>query len=391
MKDWKIRAAVFVLVCTSLFFSRPLRVDGSPEDLVNKVQPSTVKIVVYDKSGRPVMQGSGFIFKSPGRLITNYHVLGKAEMARVETLDGREFNIKSIVGEDPVDDLVEAVVDVAHGTIPYLSPAFALPVPGDLVMVIGSPLGVEKVVSEGIVTAFEVIPRHGKSILHSAHSFPGSSGSPLVNTHGEVIGIETAGAPGRPDLNLAIPLERFTGLKASFRELQVASTAPAAARQGVADTANIPKSAPAAEPEDPAAQVALGLRYELGQGVAQNCFEALSLYRRAALHGYVQGQFNLGRIYYDGKCAGKNLTEAANWLKKAADKGFADAQRLYGTLCFNGEGVSRDRINACMWITLAAFQGDQEANKLLRFMTAELTRDELNTARERARTWKPAY
>lgn len=386
MKYLRVLAAVSLLLCV-LLYSLPRAADGGPDDLVNRVQPATVKILVYDKTGKPVAQGSGFMFKSSGRLITNYHVLGKAGMARVRTLDGREFNIKSIVAEDPGDDLVEAVVDITSGSIPYLLPASAAPARGDPVTVIGSPLGVEKVVSQGTVTAIEEVPKYGKCILHSAHSFPGSSGSPLVNARGEVIGIETAVVPGRPDINLAVPFERFTGLKPNFRELQVAATAP---RQGSTETGISPKSALPATPDDPSAQVNLGLKYEQGQGVSRNCFEALSLYRKAAARGLMQAEYHVGRMYYDGKCSGKNLTEAAGWLKKAADKGFPDAQRLYGTCCFNGEGVPRDRVNACMWITLAALQGNQEANKLLRYMSAELTQDELKTARERARVWKPA-
>jgi S1-C subfamily serine protease len=389
MKGPGIRAAVSVLLCV-LLSSWPGMVNAKTDELVNRVQPSTVKVLVFDKTGKPVGQGSGFIFKSPGRLITNYHVLGKAGMAKVRTLDGREFYVKSIVAEDAVDDLVEAVVDITSGSIPYLSPASAAPVLNDPVMVIGSPLGVEKVVSQGTVIGIQEVPKYGKCILHSAHSFPGSSGSPLVNAQGEVIGIETAVVPGRPDMNLAIPFERFAGLRANFRELQVASGSATAVGKGNAEVRSNPINTNAVDSDDPAALVNLGLRYEQGQGVARNCFEALNLYRRAAARGFMQAEYHVGRMYIDGKCAGKNPTEAAGWLKKAAEKGFPDAQRLYGTLCFNGEGTPRDRVNACMWITLAALQGNQEATKLLRYMSAELTQEELRTARERARIWKPA-
>jgi TPR repeat protein len=388
MKNFKIFATLTVILY-ALIFSCPSKAVGSTTDLVNRVQPATVKVLVYDKTGTPIKQGSGFLFKTPGRLITNYHVLGKAEMAKVRTLDGREFNIRTIVAEDEGDDLVEAAVDITTGTLPYLVPAVKVPVPGDAVTVIGSPLGVEKVVSQGSVTAIQEVQKYGKSILHTAHSFPGSSGSPLVNDQGEVVGIETAAVPGRPDINLAIPLERFTGLKPNFRQLQIAAAPVPKVKQGIVETGSLPKDARTPEPDDPAAQVNLGLKYELGQGVAPNCFEALSLYRKAATRGYLQAEYHIGRMYYDGKCTGKNLNEAASWLKKAADSGFPEAQRLYGTLCFNGEGVPRDRVGACMWMTLAAFKGNQEANKILRYMSAELTQDELKTARERARTWKP--
>jgi hypothetical protein len=362
--------------------------------VVKTVQPATVKIYVFDQAGNPVAQGSGFFYQSYGHLITNYHVLGKAAKARVKTPDGREFNVQAVVAESEPDDLVEAVVDVSVGSVPYLTAAGTAPKAGDPVMVIGSPLGVDKVVSQGNVHSVMVIPKFGRGILHSAHSFPGSSGSPLVNDQGEVIGIETAAVPGRPDINFAIPVERFSGLSPNYRELQVTSNAHGSASTEVqrpnAQQEALRKDVQMAEAGDPAAQVRLALRYEQGQDMSQSCFDALSLYRKAADQGYLQAQYHLGRMYYSGECMGQNLAEAAKWMKTAAEHGLADAQQVFGKMCFNGEGVARDRVTACMWMILAASGGNGEAKNLLKFMSSELTRDELNTAQERARNWKPA-
>jgi hypothetical protein len=361
--------------------------------LVKRIQPATVIVYVFDRDGNPVAQGSGFFFKYYGHLITNYHVLGKAAMAKVRTPDGREFNIKSIQARDEPDDLVEALVDISIGSAPYLNPASAPPGVGDPVMVIGSPWGVDKVVSRGNVHATLEIPKFGKCIVHSAHSFPGSSGSPLVNARGEVLGIETAAVPGKPDLNLAVPLERFSGLSPDYRELQIASTARTAAPADALTNRKpdaLQKDIQMAESGDPAAQARVAARYENGQDLSQNCFEALRFYRKAAEQGYLQAQYNVGRMYYSGACMGKNLSEAARWLQIAAERGYPEAQRVFGTMCFNGEGVSCNRVTACMWTILAASRGNAEANKFLRLMTSELTRDELSAAREMAVNWKPS-
>ncbi len=360
---------------------------ANPADVIKRVQPATVLILVYDKSGKPVCQGSGFFFNTQGRVITNYHVLGNAAMAKARIHDGKEFDIVSIVAEDRADDLVEAVVESQSGTR-CLTPADEPAKIGDPVMVIGSPLGVDKVVSRGNVLAIEDIPKYGKCIVHSAHSFPGSSGSPLVNAGGEVVGIATAAVPGRPDLNLAVPLERFSGLSYKFRQLR-RSSVPSPAPQAGGDAQSTAGNSFSAQPEDPAGEVKLALRYELGRGVARNCFEAFSLYRRAADQGYAEAEYHLGRMYHDGRCMGRNLSEAARWLRRAAESGVPEAQGLYGNLYFNGEGVPRDRITACMWTILASSQGDLDAAKVLRFMSAELTEDEIKTARERAKNWKP--
>jgi len=254
-------------------------------------------------------------------------------------------------------------------------------------------LGVDKVVSKGNVDAVMAIPKFGRGILHSAHSFPGSSGSPLVNAQGEVVGIETAAVSGRPNLNFAIPVERFSGLSSNYRELPAAPGAKTPVRAEVqrpdAHPAALEKDMQMADGGDPAAQVRVAVRYERGQEVSQNCFEALDLYRKAADQGDLRGQYHLGRMYYSGECMGKDLGEAAKWMKTAAERGFADAQQVFGKMCFNGEGVARDRVTACMWMILAASRGNAEANNLLRLMASDLTRDELIMAREKARNWKP--
>jgi len=371
----------------------PAKADSVSSDLVKEVQPATVMISVFDRAGNKVAQGSGFLFRYYGHLITNYHVLGNAVKARVRTPDGTEFNIKSILAEDRSADLVEALVDISYGSLPYLIPADTAPAVGDPVMVIGSPLGVDKVVSRGNVQAVTEVGRLGKCIMHSAHSFPGSSGSPVVNTRGEVIGIATATVIGKPDINFAIPVDRFAGLSPNFRELQIASTAKPGVQAEVGGSKTqsnaLQKDIQMAESGDPGAQVRVALRYEQGQGMTKNCFEALSLYRKAADQGYLQAEYHLGRMYHSGECMGQNLSEAAKWFKTAAERGFPDAQRDFGSMYYNGEGVPREPVTACMWMILAVSRGNGEAKNVLKLMAAELTQDEFAMAREKARNWKP--
>lgn len=388
---------IFSIIIPAMFLGLPVPALADTSDMIKKVQPATMIIYVYDANGKPTKQGSGFLFKSEGHLITNYHVLGDAGMAKARMGDGREYNVKAIVAEAREDDLIEAIIDIPSGGSRPLMPAASRAKVGDQVLVIGSPLGVEKAISQGAVAVIGELPGYGRAIVHGAHSFPGSSGSPLVNMQGEVVGVESAGIPGRPDVNFALPLERLmTGLKPIYRQLKTPGSATgstassmASAKTGNQDDA-FQQDRKLADAGDPAAQVRLAARYEDGRGVPRNCFEALAQYRRAAEQGSVQGQFNVGRMYYDGKCMGRNVGEAVRWLQKAADRGYPDAQAMMGNLCFNGEGVQRDRVRACMWIILAASQRNQEAMKLLRFMSAELTKDEFAAAQEKAGAWKPS-
>lgn len=369
--------------------------DEASDELVRKVQPATVIVFVLDGAGNRVAQGSGFFFKYYGHLITNYHVLGKAVMAKVKTPDGREFEVKSLLAQDKSDDLVEALVDISYGSVPYLTPADSPPDLGELVTVIGSPWGVDKVVSQGYINSFLEIGNLGRCIVHGAHSFPGSSGSPVVNARGEVVGIETAAIVGKPNVNFAVPVERFSGLSPDFRELRTAQAAETSVESEAQPSSARPEALQndtrMADSGDPAAQVRLAEKYQQGRDPSHSCFEAFDLYRRAADQGNLQAQFHLGIMYYGGECMGKNLSEAAKWLKKAAEGGSPDAQRVYGRMCFNGEGMERDRVAACMWMFLAASRGNGDANNLLRFMVSELSRQEVDTAREMARNWKPVH
>jgi hypothetical protein len=393
MKDL-IKLIVFAVLPFLILWNCPAEADDETDGLVKKVQPATVIVYIFDQTGKPVAQGSGFFFNYSGHLITNYHVLGRASIALVRTPDGKEFNVKSILAEDESDDLVEALVDVSYGSVPYLLSAGAAPKVGDAVMLIGSPFGVDKVVSRGNVHSIVEIPKLGRCIVHSAHSFQGSSGSPLVNAMGEVIGIETAALVGQPDVNFAIPVERFSGLSPNYRELQPPPAPKTATRSDAqfsdSQSEALKKDMQMAESGDPDAQVRLGARYEQGRDLSQNCFDALSLYRKSADQGNLQAQYNVGRMYYSGQCMGKDLTEAAKWFKTAAERGFPDAQMSFGRMCFDGSGVARDPVAACMWMILAASRGNREANNLLRLMSVELSPEELDMAREKAKNWTPA-
>ena len=205
-----------------------------------------------------------------------------------------------------------------------------------------------------------------------------------------VVGIETAGVPGMPDINFAIHVERFSRLKETFRQLKTASVPKNGGSQVKGEDEALRREKEMAEAGDPGAQVKLGRRYEEGRGVGKMCSEALILYRKAAGAGFAEGQYHVGRLFFEGKCVSRDFAEAARWFQKAAAKGLADAQMAFGALCFNGQGVSRDRVLGCMWTLLAVAGGSEEARAASRLMRAELKPDELKAAQEKAAAWKPA-
>jgi Flp pilus assembly protein TadD len=117
-----------------------------------------------------------------------------------------------VVTEDKEGDLILLSVGISHDTVQSLSMSASIPEVGERVLVIGSPLGFEKTVSDGIVSAVRDIPAFGKTIQITAPISPGSSGSPVVNMKGEVIGVATLQVVEGQNLNFAISGVRVAGL-----------------------------------------------------------------------------------------------------------------------------------------------------------------------------------
>jgi hypothetical protein len=165
-----------------------------------------VSIITSDKDGKPVAQGTGFLVSTDGRIVTNYHVIKGASSAIVKLPDGAFYDVDGVVAFDKVRDL--AVIK-AHGQnfrVVTLGNSDRVQV-GEEIVAIGSPLSLESTVSSGIVSGIRTIEgKGGKFLQVTAPISPGSSGGPLVNMAGEVVGITTLYIEGGENLNFAIPI-----------------------------------------------------------------------------------------------------------------------------------------------------------------------------------------
>jgi hypothetical protein len=165
-----------------------------------------VSIITSDKDGKPVAQGTGFLVSKDGRIVTNYHVIKGASSAIVKLPDGAFYDVDGVVAFDKARDL--AVIK-AHGQnfrVVTLGNSDRVQV-GEEIVAIGSPLSLESTVSSGIVSGIRTIEEEGGKFLQvTAPISPGSSGGPLFNMAGEVVGITTLYLKNGENLNFAIPI-----------------------------------------------------------------------------------------------------------------------------------------------------------------------------------------
>jgi S1-C subfamily serine protease len=167
---------------------------------------SIVSIVMSDKDGHPLAQGSGFLVSKNGHVVTNYHVIKSGTSAVVKLPDGAFFAVDGVLASNKDRDV--AIIK-AHGNdfrTLTLGDSNRLQV-GEEVVAIGNPLSLESTVSNGIVSAIRTVEDEGgKFVQITAPISPGSSGGPLFNMAGEVVGITTSHLIGGQNLNFAIPI-----------------------------------------------------------------------------------------------------------------------------------------------------------------------------------------
>jgi hypothetical protein len=175
--------------------------------LVRKAKPAVVQLLCYDQDKELVKTGTGFFISPDGVLLTNCHLLeGGVYSVVAKTISGRRYSnmrILSAPDEDHAmeEDVTELQFDDARD-VPYLSLGSSHDtVEGERVLVIGNPDGLTGTVSDGIISAFR---KEGAMIQITAPISPGSSGSPVLDESGNVIGIATAIDEEGQNLNFAI-------------------------------------------------------------------------------------------------------------------------------------------------------------------------------------------
>ncbi len=177
------------------------------------------------RSYRTHSVGSGFVIHGDGYVVTNAHVIERATEIRVTFADGTELPAEE-VARDRANDLAVLKVE-APSPLPHLKLGRSDDLmPGETVIAIGNPLGLQHTITTGIISALNRELRFGRDLAYTgliqtdAPINPGNSGGPLLNVLGELIGINTAIRGDAQNIGFAIPIDRLHDLLPAMLDIQ---------------------------------------------------------------------------------------------------------------------------------------------------------------------------
>ena len=212
LKRRSAAAAAVLFLCLSVAGLGAARAQDALPELIKRVLPAVVTVAGFNAAGKVIRIGSGVFIDPEGHLITNLHVINGVARAEVKLPRGEVYPLTEMVADDPKADLVKLAVNLPGGAPHYLPVSGARPEVGERVVVLGSPLGLEHTVTEGLVSAIRTVRDRGEFLQISAPIAPGSSGGPVVNMKGQVIGIATFQVRGQ-NINFAVPGFRILALR----------------------------------------------------------------------------------------------------------------------------------------------------------------------------------
>jgi S1-C subfamily serine protease len=186
----------------------------SAEAVFKQASPAVVRIIVRDARFKEIGLGSGFLVSSAGVLVTNYHVVAKAHFATVLLPSDATLFVEGILASDEQADL--AVLKVNGKDLPHLDLVSAGETPnvGAHVYAIGNPQGLANTLSEGLISGVRTLDPGTTVLQTTAAISPGSSGGPLLDARGRVVGVArmTLAGPATQNLNFAVPAEKVRAI-----------------------------------------------------------------------------------------------------------------------------------------------------------------------------------
>lgn len=182
-------ACLTLLLLLTSALDAQMKSNPGPDEIYAQSKESVVTILTFDAQKAPLEQGSGFIV-AKDRVITNYHVVAGSTSASIIFNDGTMTIVKAVVASSLPKDIV--IMEAETGNRPPLQLGDELKLKvGEPVYAIGAPSGLSASLSNGLVSAFR--QDEGQFLIQiTAAIAPGSSGGPLFNSQGQVVGVTTS-------------------------------------------------------------------------------------------------------------------------------------------------------------------------------------------------------
>jgi Trypsin-like peptidase domain/Sel1 repeat len=375
--------------------------------VVALLSPAPIWTQTTNSSQTPRLRsGSGFAVTT-AYVVTNDHVVATCASVRVRT--NENAYTAELIAADKKNDLALLKVSGRISTILAFrdNPPVKL---GEAVIALGFPLqGIvasSMNLTTGIVSALAGLGDDERALQFSAPIQLGSSGGPLLDQSGNVIGLIAsklsplwaARAIGDVPQNVNFAIRdtvvrdflNSRGVqyvtKASDTRLETTDIGETTSK-GVALVeclGPMPRPYPAGEPAT-STTFQRGLdayrRHDFGS--------AFKEWSALAEQGDAPSQFNIGLLFVDGIGAPKNFTEAASWFQRAAEQGNVEAQHNLGAMYASGRGVRRDYVESYKWFTLCAAQGNSGCESQRRLVGRKLSRTQLQQGQSLAAGWSP--
>jgi tetratricopeptide (TPR) repeat protein len=219
---WGVLAAGcwFIAGCTVIMAPTPQ--PSHVKQWLAPVRQSVATVVAFNLDGEIAAIGSGFFIDHSGTLVTNYHVLEDSYRAEIKTAGGERYPITAVLARSQLLDLIKVRVDIPRGRVTPVKFSMTEPSIAEGVVVIGSPMGLEQTISEGIVSAVRRHPADVPIYQLTAPISPGSSGSPVLNLAGSVFAVVTFQASKGQNLNFAVSIKALEMLPNDSPALSIA-------------------------------------------------------------------------------------------------------------------------------------------------------------------------
>jgi S1-C subfamily serine protease len=209
-------AIAFLFACTALVAPQTPQI-AFPEisaDKISLLRQAVVIVTTEDSQGKPLLQGSGF-FIAADHIVTNMHVIKDAGLIRIETFDGHISTVRDVIAVNEREDLALLQLEAPNANATILQLADSAAVEGEAIVVMSNPRGSQWKLTRGQVGRIWKFKGTGNRIQITAQILPGSSGGPVVNKQGYVVGVAVMHVESTNDLNFAVPARSLKALEVS--------------------------------------------------------------------------------------------------------------------------------------------------------------------------------